>query len=427
MKSLGALVALACSGCLAAAPRAPSAAHETPGFLLEGRAFCFAGASSYYPMYAPRPMVDDLFDAARALDLKVMRVWGMLDRGSLDGRVADADGVGHKQGVYFQYWDAERGRPAYNDGPDGLERLDYVLAAAAARQLKLIVVLTNNWRAFGGIDQYLLWYGRSKHHEFYTLPETRQAYRAWVEHVITRKNRLTGRYYRDDPTIFGWELANEPRCKNGSSFDSDSGWDTDTLTAWAREMSDYVKSLDPNHLVSVGDEGFLNQGGAHFTHRAEGGVDHAALSALPSVDFATFHLYPDHWQVPDSFGVPWITEHVELAARLGKPSLLEEYGTELTAGFARRRDSYRAWHRALLDASGSAALAWMLAGVDERGERYPDYDHFAFYRDDDTGKLLRGFAHELQRACPDRGSAGAPASPFVTTTQPAPRVAPGWR
>ena len=427
MKRLVVVIALGCSACFAPSPRAPSAGPAAPGFLLEGEAFCFAGANSYYPMYESRVMVDDLFDAARALDLKVMRVWGMLDRGSLDGGVANADGVGHKRGVYFQYWDAEHGRPAYNDGPDGLERLDYVLAAAAERQLKLIVVLTNNWRAFGGIDQYLIWYGRSKHHEFYTLPETRQAYRGWLEHVITRKNRLTGRDYRDDPTIFGWELANEPRCKNGSSFDTDSGWDTSTLTTWAAEMSGYVKSLDPNHLVAVGDEGFLNQGGDHFTRRAEGGVDHAALTALPHVDFGTFHLYPDHWQVPDSFGAPWITEHLELAARLGKPSVLEEYGRELTRGFAPRADAYMKWQRALIDASGSASLAWMLAGADERGQRYPDYDHFAFYRDDATGKLIGGFAREQQRACQRRAAVDAPPSPFVTTTRSRPGAGLGWR
>lgn len=38
--------------------------------------------------------------------------------------------------------------------------------------------------------------------------------------VLTRKNSLTGIEYRDDPTIFGWELINEPRCMTDASGDT---------------------------------------------------------------------------------------------------------------------------------------------------------------------------------------------------------------
>ncbi len=422
-----ALLALS-GGCARAPARSPNAAAPTPGFELQGKPFCFAGSNNYYAIYKPRPMVDDLFDSAQALGLQVLRVWGMVDRGSLDGTVANADGVGHKDGVYFQYWDTERGRPAYNDGPDGLERLDYVLQAAAQRDLKLIVVLVNNWRAFGGMDQYLMWYGREKHHEFFTAEETKQAYRDWVTHVLTRTNALTGRPYRDDPTVLAWELANEPRCKSGSAFDSEDGWDQSTITGWAREMSGYVKSLAPSQLVSVGDEGFLATGGEHWAYRGNDGVDHAALTALPSVDFGTFHLYPDDWDTPAGFGERWIAEHLELARRLGKPTLLEEYGIKAVRGQPARRDTYERWHDALLR-GGGAGLSWMLAGKDERGQRYPDYDGFAFYRDDATGKLLSDFAR-ASRSAPACAASDAPSldapSPFVRVRRAPERVALGW-
>lgn len=388
------------------APQAPSA----PGFELDGKPFCFNGANNYYAIYKPHPMVDDLFASARALGLKVLRVWGMLDRGSLDGSVPNADGTGEKDGVYFQYWDPATARPAYNDGANGLQRLDYVLDAAARNHVKLIVVLTNNWPQFGGMDQYLIWYGRHQHHEFYEAAEVKQAYRAWLEHVITRKNAINGRIYRDDPSILSWELANEPRCTNGGPLDSASGWSTETLGGWAREMSDYVKSLDGNHLVSVGDEGFLNAQGEHFAYRAEGGVDHAALTALPSVDFGTFHLYPENWQTPPGFEARWIEDHVALAARLGKPTVLEEYGAKV-----QRPERYQNWNQVLLRSGGSAALAWMLAGVDSNGVRYPDYDGFAFYRDDVTGKLLGSLSAALDAApgCRETATARPDSSPFV--------------
>lgn len=56
--------------------------------------------------------------------------------------------------IYFQYWNSDSNSVAYNDGVDGLQKLDYVLAAARTRGLKLVLCLVNNWKEFGGIDQY---------------------------------------------------------------------------------------------------------------------------------------------------------------------------------------------------------------------------------------------------------------------------------
>lgn len=418
----------AATGCAMPQPRStPSNPDVGPPvtFEVDGKPFCFAGSSNYYPIYKPKPVVDDLFEAARALDLRVMRIWGMLDRGSLDGSVPNTDGAGHKEGVYFQYWDSARQRPAYNDGEDGLRRLDYVLAAAARNDIKVIVVLINNWRAFGGIDQYLTWYGRHKHHEFFTAPELRQAYRDWVKHVVTRTNTVSGLPYREDPSIFAWELANEPRCKGNSSFDSDQGWTKDTITTWANEMSSYIKSLDANHLVSVGDEGFLDENGDHFAYRANDGVDHAALTALPNVDFGTFHLYPDDWQTPSGFGERWIVDHARLARHLGKPTVLEEYGIkvarndgtlgDIVQGLPERLAQYRSWNELLLRQAG-ASVSWMLVAGDTGKARYPDYDGFAFYRDDATGKLLGQYARRFRDAPVCRSAPptlGRAPSPFV--------------
>jgi mannan endo-1,4-beta-mannosidase len=408
-------------------------------FEVDGKPFCFAGTNNYYPIFKPKPVVDDLFDAAKALNLKVMRVWGMLDIGSLDGSVPHVDGPGEKQGVYFQYWDPVAKRPAYNDGENGLQRLDYVLAAAAKNDIKIIVVLVNNWRAFGGIDQYLTWYGRNKHHEFFTAPEVKQAYRDWVKHVVTRTNTVTGRKYTEDPAVFAWELANEPRCKGGNAFDVATGWDKGTITDWAAEMSKYVKSLDPNHMVAVGDEGFLDGGGDHWTYKANDGVDHAALTALPHIDFGTFHLYPEDWGTPEKFGEQWIVDHLKVARELGKPTILEEYGLkvnrtqgnlgDISEGWIERRDTYGRWNQIMLKRGGNAALPWMLAGIDEDKPRYPDYDKFVFYRDDETGKLIGDYAQRFLTApaCQVHASgASSAASPFVRVRKPPERVALGW-
>lgn len=400
-------------------------------FELEGKPFCFSGTNNYYLIFKSKKMVDDVFRQMIALDLKVMRFWGYLDIGSLDGSVRHVDGDGHKENVYFQYWDKETGAPAYHEGPNGLERLDYVLHTARKHGVKVILVLTNNWKEFGGIDQYVVWYGLEHHHQFYTDERVKKAYKAWVSHLVNRVNSIDGTPYRDDPAIFAWELANEPRCKNFSEFDAVEGWDTSTITKWAGEMSSYVKSLAPNHMVAVGDEGFLdNRVRDHGFYRGEDGVDHEALTALEHVDLGTFHLYPDNWGTGLRFSTNWIKDHIDVAQKLGKPTVLEEYGVrvkrnadfEITWGWDRRETAYRNWNNLMLKGGGNASMFWILVGVQDDDTFYPDYDAYSVYDSGKTAKLLHGFAKAFQtnaRAC--ELAAGAPSgepSPFVRARPP---------
>lgn len=371
-------------------------------FLLDGSPLCFLGTNNYYLIFKPRRMVDDVLDTAKAMGVKVFRHWAFTDRGSLDGSVAALDGDGTKEGVYFQYWDPTAQKPAYNDGATGLERLDYLLYKARQNDIRIVMVLTNNWRDFGGMDQYLTWYRLSKHHEFYTDERVKQAFKDYVEHLVNRVNTFTGIAYKDDPYVFSWGLANEPRMRNYTNYDSRAGWKPDTVTEWVEEMSDYIRSLDPNHMISVGDEGFYaDRAGALYS--GEDGVDHAALIALDNIDYTTFHLYPDHWGQSLAWGDQWIEDHLVSARRVGKPAVLEEYNVavkrddatqEIIAGSARRAKALSRWHDLVQLRGGSGAMFWMLAGYDDsRRGYYPDYDHFSVYspKIDVSGKAMQEF------------------------------------
>jgi mannan endo-1,4-beta-mannosidase len=422
-------------GCASASrgPQSALAANLAPSatFEVDGAPLCFVGTNNYYLSYKPRPVVDGVLEAAQAMGAKVLRVWAFIDRGSLDGSSPSIDGEGSKEGQYFQAWDPAQHRAVYNDGPSGLQSLDYALAKAAQLHLKLVLVLTNNWHEFGGMDQYLAWYGLTSHQAFYTDLAVKQAYRAWLSHLVTHVNSLTQRAYKDDPTIFAWELANEPR--------GGAGTESSVLNAWAGEMSSYLKSLDPEHLVAVGDEGFFEQSNpsSHWTYRANNGVDHPALSALPDIDYATFHMYPDTWGT--GFGWPerWIDDHLRVARALGKPTVLEEYGLKLsrdalgheTDGLDVRLNAYSAWNERILSHGGSAAMFWLLVAKDEGGGLYPDYDHFSVYPGDRSSDLLRGFAQRFASQAPACLSAvsstARAASPFVRVRHRA-LTAFGW-
>ncbi len=409
-------------------------------FLLNGQPFCFAGTNNYYLTYKSHKMVDDVLETTKRMGLKVIRIWGYLDRGSLDGTVRNVDGEGHKNGVYFQYWDPEKNAPAYNDGPTGLEHLDYVLDKAKSLDLKVMLVLTNNWKDFGGMDQYLVWYGKNQHHQFYTDPTVGKAYKDWIAHLVNRKNSINGALYRDDPTIFGWELGNEPRCTNSGQFDNRSGCTSDMLVHWVDEMSSYIKTIDPNHMVSVGDEGFfthgVNGGPSDGGYDGSEGVDYAAYVGVRHIDFGTYHLYPESWGHRVSWANRWIQDHIDVARAAGKPSLLEEYGiiarrnaSGLITDDDRRRKAYLRWGDLVEKRGGAASLFWMLAGIDDEGDAqngmYPDYDHFELYASDAVGSLLKDFAASMTtgaQVCKVYEKAGPsgvpPAIPFVSAAPP---------
>jgi mannan endo-1,4-beta-mannosidase len=413
-------------------------------FMHQGKPFCFKGTNNYYLTYKDKPMVDDVFVQAKAMGLKVMRTWAFIDRGSLDDSVQsternDYEPYGTKQGNYFQYWDTATKSVAYNEGAekyDGLVRLDYVLSKAAEHDVKLVLVLTNNWKEFGGMNQYLKWFNLDYHHQFYTDARAKQAYKNYAAHLINRVNTITKVAYKDDPNIFAWELANEPRCRNFGKYDRLPDCKADTITSWVKEMSEHIKSLDPNHMVSVGDEGFFNRPGeSSEQYNGKDGVDHEAFLALHSIDFGTFHLYPDSWNTGPKWGNKWITDHIEAAQKAGKPTVLEEYGIvvkrddktgKVTGGFERRATAYQNWNNLLLERGGNGSMFWILVGIDPDNQNtgyYQDYDHFSVYNlpDDESAKIVSQFAGDFSqkaRACELARGLTGPVSPFVSAAPP---------
>lgn len=101
-----------------------------------------------------------------------------------------------------------------------------------------------------------------------------------------------------DPGIFAWELGNE--IKNPP--------DTAGFIAFAADASAKLKAADPSHLVAVGMISARN--GALSPAQQE------ALYRIPTIDFLTTHNYEGG---DDDDETP-------LAARVGKPLIIEETG-----------------------------------------------------------------------------------------------------
>ena len=108
-------------------------------FMLDGSTFYYAGTNNYYLNFKPKESVDAVLEDAAEMGLKVVRTWGNLDAGVKTDKVSDkgytvftdnVDGSGEKEGVYYQYFDADLGRPVVNEREDGLQKLDYALYKA---------------------------------------------------------------------------------------------------------------------------------------------------------------------------------------------------------------------------------------------------------------------------------------------------------
>ena len=278
------------------------------GFSFEGRPVHVAGVNCYYLMTfaadpALRPRVDEVLTEARDMGLTLIRTWGF------------NDGSG---------WNALQTAPGVYDETVFLG-LDYVLDRCRALGLRVVLPLVNNWVDYGGMDQYVAWSPTATtHDQFYTDSNCRAMYRDHASAMINRVNSMNGIRYGDDPTIFAWELANEPRCPSDKTGN--------TLVAWITEMSAYLKSEDPNHMVSVGSEGFYDDNSGPWYLNGWEGVDFIRDHQVADIDYAGAHCWPDSWSLNLATTMAFLSRQITDARDvIQKPFMLGEFGKQRDA------------------------------------------------------------------------------------------------
>ncbi|KAH8683700.1 glycoside hydrolase superfamily [Ilyonectria robusta] len=286
-------------------------------FQLNGKDFYFAGSNAYYfPFSGTQADVEKGLTAAKKAGLNVFRTWGFNDKNATTDPNGlpqyGSEGAG-ETGVYFQVWD--NGKSTINVKP-----FDKVVNAASNTGMKLIVALTNNWADYGGMDVYTVNLGGKYHDDFYRLPQIKKAYKRYVKAMVTR--------YKHSSAIMAWELANEPRCGADGvrNLPRSANCTPELLTEWTEEMSAYIKSLDPNHLVTWGGEGGFNRESDDWAYNGSDGGDFDHELTLSNIDFGVFHTYPDWWSKTVEWSNQWIRDHAASGAKAKKPVVHEEYG-----------------------------------------------------------------------------------------------------
>lgn len=188
--------------------------------------------------------------------------------------------------------------------------------------------------------------------------------------------------------MFAWELANEPRC---------NGCATSVLTNWIRASSNYVRSLDSDHMIAIGDEGFGLSGDGSYPYQFSEGLDFAANLALPNVSFGTLHLYPKSWGTTNDWGNAWISTHAAACKKAGKPCLLEEYGVDVKADHCPVESKWQSTALGLKDAGLAADLFWQLGDtVPSTGQVTHDDGHTIYYGSADWTCLVTDHVKKIR-------------------------------
>jgi len=405
-------------------------------FVLNGRRIYVAGTNSYYQMIHRRTGhagADEVLDEMQARSLTVLRTWAFQDQVEKEGclQCAPARRLGPSE------------RPIDFIDPETLVALDQTLAEADSRGIRVVLTLVNNWDDYGGMNRYTLWrFGSVRHDAFYTDTTIHTWFRELIALLVNRVNTVNGRTYRDDPTIFAWQLANEAR----AGFIAAAA-----LNTWIGEMSAYIKSIDPNHMVSTGIEGFY--GPRHLNRNTDWwmpfhGQDFIDNHRHPTIDYASCHIWPQNWGW-DPIGRTsramskarhYLQQRIDDACDvLGKPLMVEEFGIprdDLSAassvGTTRVRELFFRdlyYETCAASAAGGGAFAgtavWMI--LDDPTASWDDGNGVFLPQDEALDEIITTHARYLARlAHPDlnHGSSVARSDPRTLERRPGPHEPP---
>jgi mannan endo-1,4-beta-mannosidase len=119
-----------------------------------------------------------------------------------------------------------------------------------------------------------------------------------------------------------WEIGNEPRAfsEEGKA----------PFARWLAEATALIRSMDGRHLITIGNEGVMGS--------ENDAALYEAIHADPNVDYLTIHIWPKNWRWIDTADMGrslasaiektnrYIDAHLEMAERLHKPLIIEEFG-----------------------------------------------------------------------------------------------------
>ncbi|KAG6814339.1 hypothetical protein H0H92_010924 [Tricholoma furcatifolium] len=274
-------------------PNSPFVSTQDGQFYVNGSVFNFIGTNAYWLSSLNTDQdINNTLASIRAANFTVVRTWAFngifsnrllcVDHKKVLKSQLDVDTI-PENGTWFQL--INNGTLSINNGTNGLQKLDKVIELAQQNGLYVLMSLTNNWNplpgndtnttspiqarqlagsatttsnttlprnylsnSYGGMDAYVRNFGGPQEHDqFYTNQTLIDAFMNYTTQIVSR--------YVNNTNVFGWELANDPRCN--STLPASAGCVAQNITRWHSVIAQHVAQVDPNHLVSSGNQGFF--------------------------------------------------------------------------------------------------------------------------------------------------------------------------
>ncbi|WP_080055528.1 fibronectin type III domain-containing protein [Spirosoma aerolatum] len=171
-----------------------------------------ASGYSYDPMELSYEMEAHFKDMVQ-MGVTTIRTWGI----TVD------DGSGEFEALV-------NGPRSYNE--TAFRRIDKMLELCNKYKIRVILCLVKENKIFGSTTSFSTLYGGG---DYYDTPAVKEGFKDLLRVFVNRKNQFTGQVYKNDKAILAWEFGNEVPNNKG---------------AWIAEMADYLKRIDPNHLIA---------------------------------------------------------------------------------------------------------------------------------------------------------------------------------
>lgn len=275
--------------------------------------------------------------------------------------------------------------------PETINRLRTALQKIKDFQMQAIVCLDDSVRDSGyfvrGNTEFMsTWPLQHYDKSYYNDHLYRKHYLPQVEAIVSA--------FKNDPTIFCWELGNElalhpqmyPEPREGMSAPVPR--DADGFFEFAKETSTKIKQISPNHLVSTGLMSVRHvisfEAGQDPTEAAR------RLYKLPTIDLISIHFYEENGLQTEQDMVDW---DFTVAQNVEKPFYVGEVGAN---NFGINRVAYH--HDAIerwKNRGACAALVWQFNASpkdlfisDGMARMHGDFDGLV--------QVVRGFAAGVQ-------------------------------
>jgi mannan endo-1,4-beta-mannosidase len=300
-------------------------------FILNNKPYYYIGANYWYA-----GLLGLQTDKSNSIERLKTELDFLRQKGITNLRVlVGAEGTGQIHGVKRVEPALQPQQGKFNE--EILKGLDVLLAEMNKRNMKAVLFLSNNWEWSGGFLQYLNWNGliadsvlrrrlnwneyRDYVSKFYTCTACQEDYNKQLLFVLNHTNSISGKKYKDDPSIMAWEIANEPRPMRPSA--------NQAYKEWLNKTAALIKSNDKNHLVTIGNEGEMGTESLQLFEE---------IHADKNVDYLTIHIWPKNWSWFRDTAIKkdwqriisntenYINKHAVVAQKLNKPLVIEEFG-----------------------------------------------------------------------------------------------------